>query len=141
MPSKGATRAQLQSKLDSAVREVEELREKLKPDPLRKRGEHWYELVEHFDPQLIERMPLKKGRGFIMGRLDAFTVIEVNDDVEVEHVGKWLAERGIRALIVKEGIRFLKLRTVSAEMEGKLDATELAAEDADDAETDSTASP
>jgi hypothetical protein len=122
---------------------VRELEERLKDDGLRQPGEHWYELIEHFDAHAIQRLPVKQGRAFIMGQLNSMTVVEVSRDMGQEalaKLGQWLEDNGIEALIVTEGIRFLKIGTVAPEIETQLDAAPTApAEEEDGQETDAAA--
>jgi hypothetical protein len=138
--AKGPTKAQLLKANERLGKQVSLLRAELAasrmPDKVRREGEHWYELLEHFDAAKIERLPVKEGRAFILGRLAGLTIVEVSraflgdvgpdeEQQAIARLGKWLESNGIEALIVTEGVRFLKLATVAPEMEAKLDATEV----------------
>ena len=100
-------------------------------DELRKVGEHWYELLEYFDPHKIHPVPLATGGrvAHAMGVLSEAIVIEIPDGTTPEDLSdftKTLRERGIGApfLFVTRGVRFLRLGTVTAELEAELDAKE-----------------
>jgi hypothetical protein len=142
MSEKGPTRAQLQRKVSHLELEVAALKDKLvyyqAGDDVRREGEHWYELLEYFDPEKIQKLPVKDGRAFIMGRLDGVTIVEVGSDMpqaQIAKLGTWLKENGIEALVVSAGVRFLKLATVSDELEATLDEHERAQDAKDEAES------
>lgn len=97
---------------------------KRKPGKLHRKGSHWYELESYFDPALIESTPVEDS-GFMMGVLEDFVVVEVKEDtphVRIESIGKVLAEIGVKALIVRAGIRFLRLKSCDGDQEAKLNA-------------------
>jgi hypothetical protein len=125
MGEKSQSRAQLRARIE---RLEEKLKRYEKPDQLRKEGEHWYELVEHFDARHIERLPVKDGRAFIMGRLDEAVVVEVSketDQQKLVQIGQWLEKHGLDSIIVTDDIRFVKLRPCTEEIERKLDASQM----------------
>jgi hypothetical protein len=85
-------------------------------------GSHWYELDAYFDPHEIEATPIKDS-GFMLGVLEDFVVIEVKkgtSDDQIQHTGKLLGEMGIKVLIVREGIQFMRLKACGHEQEKKL---------------------
>jgi hypothetical protein len=88
-------------------------------------GTHWYGIEDYFDPTQIEAVPVK-GAGFMMGVLEDMVVIEVPkamaSDNNLVRLGQQLSSMGIKALIIQEGVRFLRLRSVSDEERNKLDA-------------------
>ena len=95
---------------------------KRKGGKLHKKGTHWYELEGYFDPKLIESTPIQDS-GFMMGVLEDFVVVEVKEDTTVatiQQIGTQLAEMGIKALVVRAGIRFLRMTSCTAEQEKKL---------------------
>jgi hypothetical protein len=96
---------------------------KRKGGGLHKRGSHWYELEAYFDPKLIESTPIEDS-GFMMGVLEDFVVVEVKEDTAVatiQQIGAQLAEMGIKSLVVRAGIRFLRLNGCDPEKEKQLD--------------------
>lgn len=105
-------------------------------DTLRKAGEHWYELDEYFDAEQIRRIPAPKGWGTVhlMGMLQDIFVVEIPATApaaEVQAFANLLrAQFGQEILLVTQGVRFLRLRSVDAEMEEKLDRSTRAQEQA-----------
>jgi len=83
--------------------------------------EHWYELVEYFDPTAIRTVDLKETQGyrtFVHGVIEEMTVVEVPSTMPAETItslGVQLGEMGIRALIVSDNVHFMKLRPCSLE--------------------------
>jgi hypothetical protein len=91
----------------------------------RKPGEHWYQIVEYFDPDGIQTLPMKQGSSYIMGSIGDMVIVSVSRDTNqatVERLGEYLSEHGLEALIVSEGVTFLKLRLADHKEEKKLDA-------------------
>jgi hypothetical protein len=89
---------------------------------LRKAGQHWYELEEYFDEKQKKIIGVNES-GYMLGVLEDFVVVQVPEDyplVDLDLLGNRLADMGIKALIVKEGIRFLRLREITGEQEKKL---------------------
>jgi len=116
---------------DRLRRQNDHLREKVRkleaPDEVRRDYEHWYEVVEYFDASEIKRLPVDGGSAFIMGKLDDVTIVEVGKGTPMEAVkrlGEWLKENGIDALLVSEGVKFMKLRPASEDQAAKLDRYE-----------------
>lgn len=127
MKKKGATRAQLQARIE---RLEAELRRYHAGDTLRAEGEHWYELREYFDAEQITRIPSPFDEPtFLMGMLSDTFIVEVPSTAEPADVDKFLAllrRNGIApALAIRKGVRFLRLATVDEEMEAKLDAAQM----------------
>ncbi len=127
MRDKGPTRVQLQGRIDRLEQQNEMLRMRLKPDPLRRPGEHWYEVVAYFDASGIQKLPTKPedGRAFIMpGMINGMTIVEVSKHyARTEDLEKWLSgQLGVNPLVITDDVRFVKLATVSPEMEAELDA-------------------
>jgi hypothetical protein len=87
----------------------------------RKLGEQWFELVTYFDPEQIRSFDIQQTQGhrtFIHGLIDDMTVVEVPSTMspaKVQEYGVALGEMGIKALIVSDNVRFMKLRTCSAQ--------------------------
>jgi hypothetical protein len=83
--------------------------------------EHWYELVEYFDPAAIRTVDLKEAQGyrtFVHGVIDDMTIVEVPATMPgdtIQRLGVQLGEMGIRALIISDSVRFMKLRPCSLE--------------------------
>jgi hypothetical protein len=91
---------------------------------LRKAGQHWYVLEEYFDENKKEIIGINES-GYMLGVLEDFVIVRIPETmpiIEVDALGIRLAEMGIKALIVKEGIRLLRLREVTGEREKKLNA-------------------
>ena len=116
---------------DRLKRENERLRAKVHkleaPDEVRRAYEHWYEVIEYFDASEIKRLPVEGGDAFIMGKLDDVTIVEVGKGTPmdaVKRLGEWLKENGIDALLVSEGVKFMKLRPASENQATKLDMYE-----------------
>lgn len=89
---------------------------------LRKAGQHWYELEAYFDIKAREIIGVNES-GYMRGVLEDFVVVQVPEEKSVEEInvlGARLADMGIKALVVKEGITFLRLREVSGEQEKTL---------------------
>lgn len=111
-------------------RKAKARREKIKER--RKRGviEQWFELIEYFDPRQIKTVDIPEADGyrtFIHGVLDEMIIVEVPSAMSAEAIkeyGERLATMGIRALIVSEQVRFLKLRPCSVEECEILDGTD-----------------
>ncbi len=96
---------------------------KRKPNKLRLAKKYWYELEGYFNPKAIEAIPVLDG-GFMMGILEDFVVVEVPSDKSTEAINKlgaYLQSAGLKALIVQEGIRFLRLTEVTKEKATELD--------------------
>lgn len=94
---------------------------------VRRRGEHWYELVDYWNPDDITRISPDEPV-FLMGMIEGpgpdVIVVEVPEDTtreKIERLGSWLSGQGIHALIVRAGIRFLRLKKASPEQTRKLD--------------------
>lgn len=122
---KGPTRAQLQAKIDRLERRLQ----RYEPErQLRKEGEHWYRLVEMFNPHEIKRVPVGDQQAFLMGMLQEAIVVEVPDGTsqeEMVHFSQQLRRAGVSAppIYIYAGVRFLKLASVDPELEKRLDAS------------------
>lgn len=95
---------------------------KRKGGALHKGGAHWYALESFFDPKLIESTPIEDG-GFMMGALEDWIVVEVKADwspEKIQAIGDRLTAIGINALVIHEGIRFLRLRAITGGEEARL---------------------
>jgi hypothetical protein len=98
-------------------------------------GEQWFEVVSCFDPARIEHFPYGPNgeRAFVLGALDKLLVVEVPRTMDGESIGalgRHLSESGKEALIVSEGIRFLRLRALSVSEERDIERQIKEAEDA-----------
>ncbi len=80
-------------------------------------GERWFELLDAFDPANAKRiLPKLANRTFIRGKIGETMVVEIPKDATadvVQAIQRSLAAMGHDALIVTEGIRFLKVRVCS----------------------------
>jgi hypothetical protein len=97
------------------------------PDEVRRDYEHWYEVTEYFDASEIKRLPVDGGEAYIMGKLDDVTIVEVAKKTPmdvVKRLGEWLKENGIDALLVSEGVKFMKLKPASEDQAAQLDRYE-----------------
>jgi hypothetical protein len=118
----GLSRGQLLKRNERLEAELARLR----PEPgLRKEGSHWYSLLDYFDPNEIQAIPITED-AYLMGMLEHAIVVEVPSNTtmgDTKAFTKSLAEKGIRApvLFVQPGVRFLRIGAVSAEGEKKLD--------------------
>jgi len=144
------TRLQVEMKLKRALRDlgVERqanvaLRELVENgDELRRVGEHWYELVEFWDPHRIQKVPFGDGGrpAYVMGSLGETIVVEVPKGAkpeEAEALSQMMRKQvpGASFLFFLEGVRFLKIATVSEALEAQLDAEEMEKLDAEEPTT------
>ena len=97
-------------------------------DRERREGEHWYELVEAFDANKIERVPTPKSwgsRAFLMGMIGDMHIVEVPQSAPEQELNSFLGllrqHFAGNVLAVRTGVRFLKLRSTDAAMQAKLD--------------------
>lgn len=84
----------------------------------------WYELVAHFDAHKIKAIPVE-GRAFLMGAVSGINVVEVSRDTPDEQLAQlasWLDAQGIEAIVVSEGVRFMKLKPATPEENEVLEA-------------------
>jgi hypothetical protein len=116
---------------DRLKRDNERLRAKIRkleaPDEVRRDYEHWYEVVEYFDASEIKRLPVDGGNAYIMGKLDDVTIVEVGKGTPmdvVKRLGGYLKDNGIDALLVSEGVKFMRLKPATDEQAAKLDMYE-----------------
>jgi hypothetical protein len=123
---------------DRLKRENARLRERIhkmeSPDEVRRDTEHWYEVVEYFDADAIQKLPVDGGSAFIMGKLDEVNIVEVGKGTPmdaIKRLGEWLKENGIDALLVSEGVKFMKLRPATDTQSEKLDRYEQTRRDAE----------
>ncbi len=96
------------------------------PGKLQKRGQYWYELKATFSEDDKELLPIEDS-GYMLGVLEDIIVIEVEKATpqeQIARIGKWLADQGMKALVVEKGVRFLKLCAVSKDQEAKLNELE-----------------
>lgn len=88
-----------------------------------KGASRWYEMTAAFDPTLAEAVTLKDS-GFMRGMVEDFLVVQVEETMSVEKVqalGEHLNRMGVKALVIKQGVEFLRLRVCSREQEKQLD--------------------
>ena len=89
--------------------------------------EHWYELVEYFDPEKIETINLPQTQGyrsFVRGVVKDLVIVEVPSSMpsaRIKGLAISLGEMGFKALIVSDNVKFMKLRPCSAEESELLD--------------------
>ena len=91
---------------------------------LRKAGSHWYELEAYFDERENQIIKVNDS-GFMRGVLEDFVVVEVPREKsmsDISRIGALLARNGVKALVVQEGIRMLRLKEISGERVAELDA-------------------
>lgn len=120
---KGPTRAQLLAKVSRLERQIERLR---RPDAMRRAGEHWYELVDLFDPTKFETFPLDGiGPSYVLGTLQGMIILEVPVGTPHEAIRallRKLREQGAPPVFaVTQGVRFVRLRALDADEERKID--------------------
>lgn len=125
---KSPSKAQLLEKID---RLEKKLRRGHEAEDARQLGEHWYELREVYDPSSTLRLPSPMGEGtFLRGMLEGIYIVEVpatSTPQQIRDFQAMLVQNGLEpALIVLEGVRFLKLAAVDAEKEAELDAVQAA---------------
>ena len=135
---KGPSRAQLEAKLVRLEAANAELRMQLArlktPDPVRRAGEHWYELISLFDPGRITTLPAVAGLGrtHVIGMLSGMLVVEFPRDAQPDAVRalmRNLADQGVGPVFaVSEGVRFVRLRALDAAEERQVDEEVLRAE-------------
>lgn len=135
---KGPTRAQLVernvvlSQANAALRA--EIAKLTTPDPVRRAGEHWYELISLFDPGQITTLPAVAGigRAYVLGSLSGMLVVEFPRDAQPDAVRalmRNLADQGLGPVFaVSEGVRFVRLRALDAAEERQVDEEVLRAE-------------
>lgn len=95
-------------------------------DTKRKPGEQWYELVEGLDPRGITNVPMTKGV-YVMGKIDEMTIVEIPGnatEADAKGIMRNVRAMGIKSaiLIVRAGVRFLKLRPTTEGETKDLDA-------------------
>lgn len=78
----------------------------------------WYELQEALDPENYTRLPFEDHKAFLLGHVDDVLIIEIprgSSAAEIRGLQHGLRSLGMTsaALMVEEGIRFLKLRPMS----------------------------
>lgn len=81
----------------------------------------WYRVVEYFDEPQQMRVPLPVA-SYLLGKIGEVRIVEVPRSTSretVEQLGTWLKENGVEALIVQEGVKFLKL-VQATEAEGRV---------------------
>jgi hypothetical protein len=72
--------------------------------------ERWYALTAQFDDKDLAATPI--AGAFFRGPLKDIVIVEVQRDFPQDkfgELGAWLEQHGIEAMIVQEGIRFLKI--------------------------------
>jgi len=124
MSEKGPTRAQLMARVAKLEAEISRLRA---PDPVRRTGEHWYELVDLFDPAKIQALPVvaNVGRTHVLGSLRDMLIVEFPasaDPGAVRALLRQMAAQGAGPVFaVSEGVRFVRLRALDAAEERAVD--------------------
>jgi len=98
-------------------------------------GAQWFEIVSCFDPAKYEHFTYGPNgeRAFVLGSLDKLLVVEVPKSAHnesVREIGRHLSESGKEAIIVSEGIRFLRLRALTVNEERDVERQIKEAEDA-----------
>lgn len=121
---KGPTRAQLKARIAKLEGDLDRLK---KGDRVRREGEHWYELIELFNPAEIRRVPYAGSNAYLMGMLQDAIVVEVPEGSDYSAMMQFTAQlrkAGLSAppIFIYPGVRFLKIATIPPEMEAKLDA-------------------
>lgn len=128
---KGPTRAQLARTIERKDMRIKYLEGELarfrKGDVERREGEHWYELVDLLDPAQIRPLPKSPlGPTFVMGMIGNMTILEYpagSDADEVRQFMDLLKRQGVPpTLAVEAGVRFVRLRAITQEVEQQLDA-------------------
>lgn len=125
---KKPSRAQLEAKI---ARLEQRLRDGHAEESTRRVGEHWYELLEYFDASDTVRIPHPAGeRAYLRGMLRDTFVVEVPAESSPEQIQRFvevLGDNGVKpALVIRAGVRFLKLAGVLEAVERELDAAEAA---------------
>lgn len=85
--------------------------------------EQWFALTAQFDDKDIAATPISGA--FIRGKLKDIVIVEVSRDFPQDkfgELGAWLESHGIEAMIVQEGIRFLKLAPANKDQQRILEA-------------------
>jgi hypothetical protein len=121
---KGPTKAQLLAKVRRLQRELAKF---TRGDRLRREGEHWYKFEDYFDGKHIVRVPGPwKEPTYMMGMVEDTFAVEVPEEATPEQVDgllQLLRRNGVTpAFAIVRGVRFVKLATVDAVTEAKLDA-------------------
>lgn len=86
-------------------------------------NERWFKIEEYFSPDKAQRLEMEGGKAFLRGKIRNFLILEVSRDVPASTMAaikESLAKEGIRALIITDDIRFVKLRMCSPEEERQL---------------------
>jgi len=128
---KGPSRAQLTRALEKRDMRIKYLEAELarftRGDVERREGEHWYELVDLLDPNQIRALPKSPlGATYVMGMIGNMTILEYpagTDPNDVRQFMDMLKQQGVPpTLAVQAGVRFVRLRSITAEVEQQLDA-------------------
>jgi hypothetical protein len=83
----------------------------------------WYQLVSYFKDADLEATPI--AGAFFRGVLEEMVIVEVPKNFHEEKLGElavWLENNGIKAMVVQEGIRFLKIKPATADQRAVLEA-------------------
>lgn len=88
-------------------------------------SEAWYRVVEYFDekPQPM-RVPVD-APSYLLGKIGEIRIVQVPKSTTretAEQLGTWLKDHGVEALIVMEGVTFMKLRLADSAEAAVLDA-------------------
>ena len=89
---------------------------------LKKGTTHWFELKAAFDP--TDGVVVPGGEGFMRGALEDFVVVSVGPEVSqavIAAMGAQLNEIGVKVMVVRNGVEFLRLRVCDEAQEKKLD--------------------
>jgi len=84
----------------------------------------WLGLEAYFDPTEIEMTPIKDA-GFMLGAIDDLIVVEMPrtaSDAQVSNVGMQMTALGMKVLVIREGVSFLRLREITGAEAEKLSA-------------------
>ena len=96
------------------------------------RGEvsHWHELISYCPPDEIKPVDLKLSQGyrtFVHGSIEDLRIVEVPSNMPSESVkalGESMGALGVKALIISDNVRFMKLRPCTFEECELLDETD-----------------
>ena len=85
--------------------------------------DRWYRLMGQFDESTKKATPISGA--FLRGKLDNITIVEVEKgfpEDKLGELGQWLEGHSIEAMIVTEGIKFLRLGPATPDQNAILEA-------------------